>query len=185
MFRRQCAAALRDGGNRCHLDEARETRNKEGANHDSRRSHPASPCATVAQTPSYRVRRQGGPASLRDLAAYMQLEFRAGRSTRPDSARSGSCERGPGVPNHSPAPFGRDVVKNHGEVIGRLAWLSKAARHPPIMKHAPIAEESAFSRARVSRRPSRGQLLRSNSVAPRPDEYGRSAARSGNPGNVG
>jgi len=57
MFRRQCAAALRDGGNRRHLDEARETRNKEPANHDSRRSHLASPCATVAQTPSYRVRR--------------------------------------------------------------------------------------------------------------------------------
>ena len=45
----------------------------------------------------------------------------------------------------APAPFGRDVVKNHGEVIGRLAWLSKAARHPPIVKRAPIAEESAFS----------------------------------------
>ena len=83
------------------------------------------------------------------------------------------------------APFGRDVAKNHGEVVWRLAWLSKAACHRPIMKRTPIAEESAFSRARVSRRPSRGQLLRSNFVAPRPDEYGRSAARSGNPGNVG
>ena len=185
MFRRQCAAALRDGGNRriwTRLAKP-ETRN---------------PPTTILVVLILLPPAQRSPKRRPTVLGGKAGRHPSGISRRTCSLRSepadqhGQIQHAPGLASEArvyrtiaQAPFGRDVVKNHGEVVGRLAWLSKAACHPPIMKRAPIAEESAFSRARVSRRPSRGQLLRSNFVAPRSDEYGRSAARSGNPGNVG
>ena len=125
LLRRRCAVALCNGGNWRHQGEAREkTRAKERPNHDSCRSHHASPAQQAAKRrPSV-------------------LSGKAGRHP---------CGIAPGI------------------------WFgSRGTCHPPSTKRAAVTEESAFSRAHVDHCHSREQLLRSNFVAPRPDECGKS-----------